>query len=78
MRDYKPSTCHRGSSPSAPVPQGTDEWVCGVRTSNGTADEWLANADHEAGTLPDRVLSTISPDGSGSHGAASTRTIAAA
>ncbi len=53
--DHSLSSCRRGSSPSAPHTRGTDEWVSGIRSLIGTAEEWLASREQEAGTLPDRT-----------------------
>lgn len=33
----------RGSSPHRPDPYGKDDWVRGIRKTNGTSAEWLAN-----------------------------------
>ncbi len=53
--DHSLSSCRRGSSPSAPTTHGTDEWVSNIRTLIGTAEEWLASKEQEAGTLPART-----------------------
>jgi hypothetical protein len=44
---HQEGTQARGSSPHLEETHGKDAWVRGIRFSNGTPEEWLANSRAE-------------------------------